>query len=501
LRNPGSDPKVLLAAGDFYAALGDWDRALEQYNGGVAANPKDKPLYQDRIAMALLSENKREEGLKVLNDAIRQNPEDTEAQALRAALLVGTSETRSKEGLEAFRTIVEKNPDDLFLKYVYSKALLERRDIAGARVQLLEVVKRLPQFKDAHITLADIAFQQGKMSETVQHADAALAVAPNNFRAQLLRASALIEQGDLNEASAALSRLSQQAPPSVEVRLALAVLDLRKRKYAEAEAGFKKILDSNPGDWRAISGLVDTDLAENRQDKALDFLEQELQRSHGAPRVRLILASTALKTGRYNLAIDNLRQLADQDTKSIDRLIELADAYRLKGDFRNAIAALQKAVVLQPKDPRPAALLPFLLDLDNHKQEAKALCRRNLSERPGDVASMNNLAYLLAETGDSLDEALRLSRQAVDKTPDNPAFEDTLGFVYLKRDQNDAAMQIFDKLVRKQPDDPTFAYHKAMACYQKGDLAQAKAGLSRALLLGPPKEIETAINDLLNRIH
>ena len=58
---------------------------------------------------------------------------------------------------------------------------------------------------------------------------------------------------------------------------------------------------------------------------------------------------------------------------------------------------------------------------------------------------MNNLAFLLAETGESLDEALKLARQAVGKEPNNPAFLDTLGFVYLKRDKNDDAIDIFNK--------------------------------------------------------
>ena len=71
-------------------------------------------------------------------------------------------------------------------------------------------------------------------------------------------------------------------------------------------------MDGNPKEWRAIAGLVDANLAQNRPDQALSILEEELQRSHGAAPVRYMMATTALKTGRYNMAIENLRQLADQ---------------------------------------------------------------------------------------------------------------------------------------------------------------------------------------------
>jgi predicted Zn-dependent protease len=99
-----------------------------------------------------------------------------------------------------------------------------------------------------------------------------------------------------------------------------------------------------------------------------------------------------------------------------------------------------------------------------------------------------------------LDEALRLARLASNKAPDNPAFADTLGFVYLKRDQNDAALQIFDRLVRQHPYDATFAYHLGLAWYQKGDHEHAKDLLLRAQLRGPSKEIETAIQNLLKQL-
>jgi predicted Zn-dependent protease len=107
----------------------------------------------------------------------------------------------------------------------------------------------------------------------------------------------------------------------------------------------------------------------------------------------------------------------------------------------------------------------------------------------------------LAETGDSLDEAVKLARDAVGHAPNNPIFLDTLGYVYLKRDQNDEALDIFGRLIRRYPDDPACAYHTGIAWFQKGDRARAKSLLSHALELRPSKEIEAGANDLLNRIN
>jgi tetratricopeptide (TPR) repeat protein len=501
LATAGSNPAAHLEAGDFYGSLGQWDSAVQQYNLGLAANPHNKEIYQNRIARALLLQNKREEGLKMLNAAIAQNQDDEEAKALRAALLLGKTESgKPSRGIQEFENLVDKNPSDLSLKFVFAKAQFETGNLAGARATLQQVLKRLPNFLDAHVMLADIAFQQGNMMQAAQEAQAALDIDPSNLRAQMLRGSALLRQGNFDEAGFVLGRLAQQAPQSVDVRLELAYVALNKRRYAEAEAAFQKILTSNPKEWRAMAGLVDTDLAQDRPDHALSRLQDELDRTRGAAPVRYMVASTALRTGRYNIAIENLRQLADQSANSIDPELQLADVYRLKGDLQNAITTLQKAALLQPKDPRPAASLPFILEMANRKEEAKAMARRVLAQHPNAPDAMNNLAFLLAETGDSLDDALRLAREAVRKDPNNAAYEDTLGYIYLKRDKNDDALDIFNNLIRKYPDDPVLAYHCGLAWYQKGEIQKAKAELQHALDRQAPSEVENSIHDLLKRI-
>jgi tetratricopeptide (TPR) repeat protein len=501
LANPGKESRVHVAAGDFYASLGDLGAALDHYRAG-SAEKNDRLVCQNRIARILLLQKNRQEGLKVLNQTLAQYPEDPEARALRAALLVGEPGAgKPGEGLQELRALLEKNPNDLFLKFLLARALAESQNYAEARSRLLEIVKLRPQFLEAYLLLSDLAFKKHDMLETLQQAEAALEIDPENLRARMLRGSALLQQGSLDQAQAVLGSLSRQAPESVDVRLELAYVSLNRRNYAEAEAAFKKILEAKPTEWRAVAGLVDTDLAQNHTEKAFSRLEDELTRSHGSPAVRYLLASTALRSGKYNIAIENFRDLANQTPNSIDPEIQLANVYQLKGDVHNAIATLQHAAAYQPKDPRPASLLPFLLESDNRAQEAKQVVRRALAQRPDDTDAMNNLAFLLAQTGDSLDEAVKLARKAVGKAPNNPAYLDTLGYVYLKRDQSDDALEIFTNLIRKYPDDPACAYHTGMAWYQKGDRARAKTLLSHALDLRPPKDIESGATDLLSRVN
>lgn len=501
LSGHAGDPATRVQAGDFYASIGALDQALQQYRAGADLGKKDKLVCDNRIARILLLQNKRQEGLNVLNKTLGQFPDDEEARALRAALLLEMpGASKPGQGVEELRALLEKKPNDVFLKFLLARALAESQNFSEARTRLQEVVKLQPGFLDAHILLAEVAYRQHDAVETLQQAEAALEMDPQNLRARMLRGSALLDQGNLEQAGAVFGSLAQQVPQSVDVKLKLAEVSLKRRNFADAEAAYNRILQDHPNEVRAVAGLVNVDMAQNQPEKALDRLEAQLTRSHGSPAIRHLAAATALRIGRYNLAIENLRQLAGQ-TSSITPLIEMAQVFQLKGDVHNAILTLQKAATLQPKDPRPGALLPFMLESESRDQEAKQVARRALSGSPKDPIAMNNLAYLMAETGDSLDEALKLARAALHQQPNNPVFLDTLGFVYLKRDQNDDALDVFQRLIRRFPDDPACVYHTGMAWYQKGDRQRARTMLSRALELRPSKEIEAGVNDLLSRIN
>jgi Flp pilus assembly protein TadD len=178
----------------------------------------------------------------------------------------------------------------------------------------------------------------------------------------------------------------------------------------------------------------------------------------------------------------------------------LGDAYRLHGDFPNAILYYQKAQVLAPNDPAPLALLGESFALSGQKSQALETYRRALQMKPDNAALMNATAYLMAETGGSLDEALKLAQKAVATDAQQPNFSDTLGWIYFKKDQNDIAVQTFRALTSKNPGNATFQYHFGMALLKKGDKKTAEAQLRDALSKKPSGEVRQEIETALQKI-
>src|SRR5262249_1318355 len=80
----GSDGALL--TGDFYSEIGDWEKAIREYQRGAAEKPDGVDRYRNRIAAALISQGKRDEALAMLDAILRDHPGSGEARASRPYL-------------------------------------------------------------------------------------------------------------------------------------------------------------------------------------------------------------------------------------------------------------------------------------------------------------------------------------------------------------------------------------------------------------------------------
>jgi tetratricopeptide (TPR) repeat protein len=106
----------------------------------------------------------------------------------------------------------------------------------------------------------------------------------------------------------------------------------------------------------------------------------------------------------------------------------------------------------------------------------------------------------MAENNGDLDDALTKAQRAKQLLPNLAEINDTLGWIYLKKNLPDNAVEIFKDLVSKQPNQSTFRYHLAMALSQKGDKSRALEQLKEALKYNPPKEEKDKIQQMISRL-
>lgn len=496
-----SIPEARMALADFYAVHGEPSQALSEFERDVQEDPKNEIAYRKKLVTLLISLGRPDEAQANLDKILKNNPNDAEALRLKAAFDLRTrEEKRVSEAVNIYKDLSAKRPNDTDLRFYYARALLASGDQRAARAELSATVQRNPASIAPKLALARLSVNQGQYTEALSLTNAVLDQNPTNETARLLRAVAEAGQGQPQSARTDLDQILRERPGNVDAELQLGLLDIADKRYAEATKIFEKHYHPGQADQRALEGLVRCDVIQGQFDKALALLQTEVQKSPKLSGPRLMLASVATSAKNFDLAEAQYQALAAQGQDSSAMQMQWARLLHAKGDVAGAIEHYRKAVALDPKDPAAAALLAHEFEAANRIPEAIASYRDALKADPNYAYALNNLAFLLADKGSDLDEALRMALNAQRQVKDNPVIADTLGWVYLKKGLTGSALQVFQNNVRKEPKNPSYRYHLAAALLASGDKLKAKGELEKALQSGPSPADEVSIRKLLARI-
>lgn len=163
---------------------------------------------------------------------------------------------------------------------------------------------------------------------------------------------------------------------------------------------------------------------------------------------------------------------AEREAMSPDAALSLGCLHEQHGDMTSAEKYYRKALAFPVGDPR----LPI---------------------------AQNNLAMLLAQKDDHLDEALQLAQQAAaSKVESRASFLDTLAFVQSRRRDYVAGIAAIQEALAIRPDDPRFQGRLAMMLVENHQPELAKPIVEK-LTTRPnaaPREVQQQIQQLQARL-
>jgi tetratricopeptide (TPR) repeat protein len=298
--------------------------------------------------------------------------------------------------------------------------------------------------------------------------------------------------------------MAKSSPNSSDVYFQLGVAGLMENKYKDAEDAFKKSYQLNPANPKGLFGVVQSYLGQNEPDQALGLLRTEVDKQPNRLDLRELLANTEVLTGKFDNAVTDYSKVMDSlDKNSKDRAqlyFRIGETYRRKGDNANAISNLQKAREVMPENADLLTHLGLAFDQAGRWNEAKQVYEATIKINSNNGPALNNLAFILAEHGGDLDDALSKAQKAKQLMPNLAEVSDTLGWIYVKKQQSDAAIDILKDLVTRVPKNATFRFHLAMAFNEKGDRPKAIQELQEALKNNPTKEEKAKIQEALGQM-
>jgi tetratricopeptide (TPR) repeat protein len=356
----------------------------------------------------------------------------------------------------------------------------------------------------ARLALTQVSLRRGDAVTALKLALEALEIAPGNKIAKLLVAAGYLRNGRYSESRKTLEEILKDDPRNVDCLLEIGVLNLMEKRYEESREVFLAAYNADPSNLRGLVGIAETYFLSGEQAKAVQVLVDAAKEHPKRRDIKKELANAEARAKEFDNAINDYQAILplfqDSPMEQADLYSKLGQVDVMRGKRAAAVEDFRKATELAPKNESYKSQFAQCLDVLGRRDEAIVQYRAAEKINPNDPIILNNLAFLLVDTGGDLDEAMMLAERGRPGLPESLDMADTLGWIYFKKDLLDKALPIFQDLVQKAAQNPTFHYHLAAVQAKKGNREEALKELRLALLNQPNTEERQHILELQNTL-
>ncbi len=423
---------------------------------------------------------------------LRYAPNDIEVQFKISQIYFTLGEFgNAKKHLSKMRA---SNPRDLDASHMLGELyFMDSRVFAPEYFSILSLEKKIP--KEGTIKLIS-RYLSGDTETLESELKLFIEKNPNRLSTRILLAD-LITKNDVTNKYKAAVEAGQWA--------------FQYRQYVTAENYFSKALEI---------AKVNADLTNE-----IPLLYEKIsycKESMSAVQTAILLMRKALSLAKTEETIESFRfrlayLLMNESIKKYGEALKLteelisanpnsANFYYLKGllliqkeDFKNAVIALKKALESDPKNSNFLFYLAIAYDkLKDFPNTEKSLISA-IEYNPETSNSYNYLGYLYAEKGINVAEAKKYLLKATDLEPDNPAYQDSLGWIYFKLGQiSEALLHLhFAELISldRNMEDPVILEHLGDVYLKKTDYIKANHYYEKFLMLSKDEKEKLNIKE------
>jgi putative PEP-CTERM system TPR-repeat lipoprotein len=489
-----------MALADYYTRMIRTSDAIQILTAVDVADSHAFAEAQSRLAAIEYGRGQLAAAHTRLNDLLARQPKYVAGLVLQARFHLAEHDIDG--ALAQTKAAIEADPTSVVPQFLLGAidAATGRHDEAAKAFS--EVMKLNPRAAIAQIALARVQLAGGKIDASIESVRQALKSRPDHPDARLLLARGLTARRDLAAAESETKVLLARHPNVAAVHSQMGVLCLTKRDHDAAKRAFERALALDGHSFEARAGLVLIDLAAKKVTEARTRVEAALTLTPNDARLLALAASIFAATGDSGRAEQVLHHAITLDASNIQVRTMLARLFMSQQKLEEARAQFDELAKRRPDTTAATTaqtMVGLILSAQKRPDEAQRQYEQILATSPREVVAANNLAWLYAERGGNLDVALGLAQTAAQQDPDDPAINDTLGWVFYKKGLTSHAVAALRRSVEKAPANPLYRYHLGLAFAKNGDQASAKQALQKALTLNPNFEYSSDARKVLTR--
>jgi putative PEP-CTERM system TPR-repeat lipoprotein len=362
---------------------------------------------------------------------------------------------------------------------------------------LEKAAKAHPEAIPPRTALARYYLIKNEPQKALDLANDAVNTNPDSLEALNLLGATQMATKDMVGAINTYTKLVSKGQSNADAYWHLAVAQIANKNLNQARSTLQTGLEIDSSNVQLLDALLQLNLAEKKLDAALQIVRQ-IEAKHpemvlGYEREADILVAQK----QLPQALKAYAQALDKGAGS-PVFVKLLNAQFDSGSTTAAEQRLHDWLKQHPGDNAVRAYAGEYYASKGRNKDAIAQYLEIQKQVPNNASILNNLASLFQLEQDS--RALPTAEQALKLSPQNPAIQDTLGWILVSQGQSARGLDLLRKALTKMPNDPNVRYHYATALASSGDNAGARKLLTKLLADYPKFQQAPAARKLLNSL-
>lgn len=401
---------------EFYLLANRKEQSRSYVEKVLEVNP-DHPEGVALLANLELLEGNLQKAEEQIDKAIRLRADNDSFHSIRGRIL--SAQNKWEEGEKALQKAIELNPDS----FAHYRTLLmhyeERKDEAATR-RLLDIM--MPRF-------------------------------PDDPQLYLLQAGLYQKKGEWEKAEQALLQAIERKKDAISYRLTLVDFYKTRRQFAKAEEYLRKALVDIPNGIQLQAVLAELLYDLEKFPEAKEIVDNILQSNPANAAAKLLQARFLIKEGKNEEALDILTPLTADYSQWGEPFYYAALIHLRTGKIELAQKAIEAATRNTPGNDRFHTLAGQIDLLRGQGIEAgkEAALALKINQKNFSAAKILVQALILQK---EYDQAIQLVGSMDKKiVEDDTELLGSLGMAHLGRNDKEAALAAFTRLVLLAPDD------------------------------------------------
>ena len=464
-----SDAYYHYLLGNIAQMKGEYPQAIEEYKKSTLYDSGSIYLKKQLVNLYILIGDTKAAS-EVLSEISKVTTADQSTAELMAELSIYNK--KPEDAISVYEKILSSAPANEKALYNLGVLYSETGKYEKAILYFEKFLQFSPDSSDVYVNIGLLYNKLNHPTEAELYLKKAAEIDGNSVVPLIALAGIYEEKKDYDKAIELYDKLIKILPDDAELTMKIAGLYILEKNYPAAKKYLIEAKEKFPENHWIDYYLGLLSLEEKDYEAALKYFDKSISLNKKSPEPHIQKGYVFTIQENTKEAVKSFEKSLSLGAKVSDIYFFLAMNYEVLGKYKKAESYLKKAVALEPQNSKYRFELGIVYDKLKKQELAEKEFFSVIEIDSNSAVAYNYLGYTWADKNIKLNEAEELIKKALDLDPENPAYIDSLGWVFYRQKKYNESLLLLKKASEKL-DDPVIFDHLGDCYFALGDIEMA----------------------------